>query len=118
MARTISYTIDREMIADRIIENEAVILNLDNGMYYSLNEIGTRVWQLLDEGKTGHDIAAALMREYTVKPETIKKDVETIITDLLKENSCNKLSVVKKRCPPKSKEKSRKETVLARPPTA
>ncbi|HNX81368.1 MAG TPA: PqqD family protein [Candidatus Omnitrophota bacterium] len=91
MTKTTCYTIDREIIADRIVENEAVILNLDNGMYYSLNGIGTRIWQLLDEGKTETAILEVLLREYSARPETLKSDVEKLIGDLLAEKLIKKI---------------------------
>ncbi len=90
MKPTHTYAIDRELIADRIVENEAVILNLDNGMYYSLNEIGTRVWQMVDTGKSSADIVKTLLQEYSVKPEILEKDVEAIITELLQEKLIKK----------------------------
>lgn len=80
-----SYSIDRENIADRIIENETVVLNLDNGMYYSLNEVGTHIWRFLDQGKSIDEIIAHLAAMYTVTQKNLTHDVATLIDELVKE---------------------------------
>jgi hypothetical protein len=33
----------------RELEGEAVLLNLETGVYFGLNEVGTRIWSLLQE---------------------------------------------------------------------
>ena len=35
------------------LTGEAVILNLRSGQYFSLNDVGTRIWNLIQEPKTG-----------------------------------------------------------------
>ena len=35
----------------RDLDGEAVILDLVSGTYFGLNEVGTRVWRLVDEGR-------------------------------------------------------------------
>lgn len=42
-----SYTIDRSVVVSEVIDGEAVIINLDSGRYYSLNETGSVVWGML-----------------------------------------------------------------------
>lgn len=37
------YRIDKDNVTHRILDGEAVILNLDSGDYYSLNEVGTKI---------------------------------------------------------------------------
>ena len=77
--------ITNETAAFRIIDNEAVILNLDNGIYYSLNEVGTKVWKLCTGSNSLRDITAAIVQEFEVQEEIVQRDVSEIISDLLKE---------------------------------
>jgi PqqD family protein of HPr-rel-A system len=67
----------------RIVEDEAVLLDLDSGEYHGLNPVGTRIWQLLSDGRSVGAICEALCREYDVPPETVREDVELLLTDLL-----------------------------------
>jgi hypothetical protein len=45
---------DRVVIPERLLVQqlncETVILDLDSGTYFGLDEVGTRVWQLLAQG--------------------------------------------------------------------
>ncbi len=45
-----SYAIDRSVVVSEIIDDEAVIINLDTGNYYNLNETGSLLWGLLLTG--------------------------------------------------------------------
>lgn len=79
------YTIDPDKIAWRIVDEEAIILNLDSGLYYSLDKIGTCVWQLLSKGKTIEDTTTVIAGEYEEKEQTIKDDLLDLISKLKKE---------------------------------
>lgn len=72
-----------EHVLVREIADEAVLLDLQNGRYFSLNEVGTRTWQLLSEchGKTDQ-ILAQLQTEYEVSQETLHTDFANLIVQL------------------------------------
>lgn len=71
--------------ASRVIEGEAIIINLDNGIYYSLNEVGTAIWELADGKSTIKEIADAVCKEYDVDYEEAEKDVLEVVNDLVRE---------------------------------
>ena len=50
------------------LNGEAVLLNLKNGVYYGLNEVGAEVWSLLQQPKTIPQIRDALLEMYDVEP--------------------------------------------------
>lgn len=79
------YKINKDKVASRIINGEAVLLNLDNGFYYSLNKTGSEVWQCLQEGKNTDEIIALLEKTYSQDEAKLKKDVTSLINDLAKE---------------------------------
>lgn len=68
-----------------VIDEEAVVLNLDSGHYYILNETGCRVWELLDGKNTITDIATQISQEYDVTKETLTFDIAKILAELLGE---------------------------------
>ena len=64
---------------------EAVILGLDSGQYYSLNDVGTRIWDLVQEPKAVLDVRDAILDEYEVEPERCEKELLDILKDMASE---------------------------------
>jgi hypothetical protein len=64
---------------------ESVLLNLANDQYYGLDEVGTRIWQLL---AVDGDVAGAVTRLHTeyegqVDGTTLRRDVDDLIDRLV-----------------------------------
>jgi hypothetical protein len=66
----------------RDLEGEAVILDLASGTYFGLNEVGTRIWRLVDEGRDASQIVDIMASEYQADRATIVRDVERLLDDL------------------------------------
>jgi len=64
------------------VEGEFVLLDLQGGGYYGLNEVGSRIWSLLQEGKTVKEVLEALLEEYDVSEERLKSDLVGFLTEL------------------------------------
>jgi hypothetical protein len=64
------------------LAGEVVLLELSTGVYYSLDEVGGRIWHLLLEGHTAPQIAEQLTQEYCVTSEQALGDVNRILADL------------------------------------
>jgi len=77
--------IDSESLVWRIIEGEAVILNLDSGCYYRLNPSGTQIWQMLEQKKDKGEIIKSLARQYSQSELKIRDDFESLLRDFKKE---------------------------------
>lgn len=71
-------------IAWRKVEEEAVLLDLDTSVYYSLDPIGCRIWELLEKKKDVPAIVAAIRSEYDVAEDRARKDVEKLVQGLLR----------------------------------
>jgi hypothetical protein len=67
------------------MESQVVILQYDSGTYYALNEVGARVWQLLEQGKTLREIVPMLLQEYNVGEAQLTQDLIKLVRDLQKE---------------------------------
>lgn len=85
------YTINKDTVVYRIIAGEAVMLNLENGYYYSLDEIGTKIWKALDNGESIDEILGELIDEYQVSDKQLKSDVIKLIARLEKAHLINKI---------------------------
>jgi hypothetical protein len=64
------------------LEDGAVILNVDTGIYYGLDRVGARIWELMGVGDTADNIVATLQTEYAVEPSVLRADVAALLTSL------------------------------------
>jgi hypothetical protein len=61
---------------------EEVVLNLMDGVYYGLNDVGAHIWSLLDEVPHARALCDRLAQAYDVDRETLEADVLTLLADL------------------------------------
>lgn len=61
-----------------------VLLDHKGGEYYGLDEVGTRIWQLVGEERSVAGIVDALETEYDAPRETLEADVRRILSELEK----------------------------------
>lgn len=62
--------------------HEAVILGADAGEYFGLNEVGARIWELVQQPVLVSEICAALCAEYEVQPAECERDVLELLGEL------------------------------------
>ncbi len=65
------------------VSGETVLLDLNNENYFGLNEVGTRIWQLLQEQSNLEKIYDILLEEYDVDGKQLRKDFDDIINQLI-----------------------------------
>lgn len=68
------------------LAGEAVILHLQDGIYYGLNPVGARVWQWLQEPKTVKDLISQMLDEYDVNVDQCERDLTSLLRDLSSRN--------------------------------
>jgi hypothetical protein len=66
----------------REIEGEAVLLHLGTGIYFGLNVVGTRIWQLLEAAQDAPAIVDTLAAEFDAERETIARDLGELLDAL------------------------------------
>ena len=64
------------------LNGEAVVLNLKSGKYFSLDAVGSHMWQLLAEHYDVATVYQSLLAEYEVDGETLRKDLFELIDNL------------------------------------
>ena len=72
-----------EQVLFQEVSDEIVLLDLSSEKYFGLDEVGTRVWVLLNEGKSERQILELLVDEYEVDRETLEKDVAELLGQLI-----------------------------------
>ena len=65
--------------------DEVAILDLKAGMYYGLDSVGARVWNLVQEPRTVEEIRNILTSEYEVDPYRCERDLIALLQRLLDE---------------------------------
>lgn len=70
----------RQMSAE--LAGESVVLNFDDGMYYSLNGIGARIWELIQDPHKVSDLLATLVNEYDVDTARCESDVIALLKEM------------------------------------
>ncbi|MEY4509453.1 MAG: hypothetical protein RLZZ450_1575 [Pseudomonadota bacterium] len=62
--------------------DEAVILGADAGQYFGLNEVGARIWELVQAPVQVRDLCATVCAEYEVTSDQCERDVLELLSDL------------------------------------
>lgn len=65
------------------VGGETVLLDLNSESYFGLDEVGTRVWQLLQESEDMQSVFETILTEYDVKEEQLRKDLKVLVEKLL-----------------------------------
>jgi hypothetical protein len=76
VVRVTANTLSRE------VHGETVLLQLDSGEYFGLDELGTRIWQLIGETGDLDRVQATLLAEYDVEAAVLAEDLERLIGEL------------------------------------
>jgi hypothetical protein len=66
-----------------VIEGESVLLNLKSESYFGLDQVGTRMWNLLTTSDSIQSAYEALLDEYDVGAERLRQDVRDLIEKLI-----------------------------------
>ena len=72
-----------EHVASRDLDGELVLLNYDSETYYGLDEVGTRMWEVLQEAPSIEAAIGRLLEEFDVTDERLREDVEQLVGRLV-----------------------------------
>lgn len=68
------------------IDGEVVMMSVENGEYYGLDEIGTRIWDLLENSLSVSELVDKLTEEFEVEKDDCTRDTLEFLNDLLARN--------------------------------
>ena len=80
----------RQDLVWREVDGEAVIISPDNKAMHVLNDVGSRIWILLDGEHSKEDILGIISAEYEDAGSTLEKDVSGYLEELLSMNLLEK----------------------------
>ena len=61
------------------VSGETVLLDLESENYFGLDEVGTRIWQLIKETNDLQAIYSTLLEEYDVSEDRLQQDLDTLL---------------------------------------
>jgi len=76
------YSVNTKALV-RTVDEEAVVLNLDDGQYYGLNAVATVIWEKLRDGQSLDEIVIAVLSDFDVAEDEARQDLEAVISEML-----------------------------------
>ncbi len=71
-----------ESVIYAVLDGEGVLLDTRTGVYFGLDAVGTRIWELLAPGATLDELVHQLLDEYDVDGQRLTTDVEVFVRTL------------------------------------
>jgi coenzyme PQQ synthesis protein D (PqqD) len=64
------------------LDGEMVILQLDSGVYFGLNGVGTSIWNYIQEQRSIEDVISQMMVEYKVARTICEREILTLLQNM------------------------------------
>ena len=68
------------------IDSRVVMMSVEQGKYYGLDSVGSRIWNLLEQPRRIMEVCAIIQDEFAVERETCERDVLEFIDRLVAVN--------------------------------
>ena len=88
MAAQKGISLDTSVVASKEqasadLGGEAAVLNLKNGIYYGLNPVGARIWNIIQTPRTVREVRDTLIDEYDVDSDRCERDLVALLEQLV-----------------------------------
>lgn len=67
------------------LDGETVLMNIEHGNYYGMDEVLSRIWALIEKPTLVSDLCKQVIQEYDVKQDVCEKEVLEVLNELEKE---------------------------------
>ena len=64
------------------MDGDAVILNLSDGVYYELNAVGARIWNLIQKPRRLDEVRDVILEEYEVERDQCECDIQGLFYEM------------------------------------
>ena len=78
--------VDESSVAGKVMDGEAIIIDLSTGIYYSADKVGGFIWSQIEGGSALGDIVDAVCTQYVIDPDQAKADVFGFVSQLVDAN--------------------------------
>ncbi len=69
-------------VMHRELDGEAVVLDLEAGLYFGLDGVGARIWQLIQEHGSLRKVHEILQQEFEASSEALERDLLQFVSRL------------------------------------
>jgi hypothetical protein len=77
---------NRNEITSKVMDGEAIMINLATGIYYSMDKVGGTIWEGVELEQRLDQILQSVVATYEVSVEQAAKDLESLVSQLREEN--------------------------------
>ena len=79
------FKVNSPKVIFEAFDDEVVLINLDNGNYYSMGESGLYIWRLIEQGAAISEILCWTAERFSESSSTIERAVNQFVQELLNE---------------------------------
>ena|ERR1035437_2665002 len=79
------FIVKKPDVVHETIDGETVIVNLENGVYYSLRNSGVDMWNLLEAGANLDELSEAMVGRFDGSPDVIRRAITELLVALQQE---------------------------------
>lgn len=80
------FRVNTPTVTHETIDGEAVIINLDSGNYYSLVDVGSFIWSLVEKGASANEVQNQVLKTYDGDATDVDRGVQELLAQLQQEN--------------------------------
>lgn len=80
------FRVNTPTVTHETIDGEAVIINLDSGNYYSLVDVGSFIWELVEKGASASELQELVLQTYQSNATDVDRGVQELLAQLQQEN--------------------------------
>ena len=89
-----TFSVSQEVLSQEV-SGETVLLDMQSESYFGLDEVGTRIWQLLQEKHSLQEVFDVMLEEYDVEEKQLEKDLNELLNKLIDEELVTIMSVAR-----------------------
>ncbi len=82
---TQSVIANTDIVASKVLDGEAILINLQTGVYYSFNPSAGLIWTIASGGVTAADASVLISRHFDTSAEAVVADVQAFLDSLRSE---------------------------------
>lgn len=68
------------------LDDEAILLNVESGIYFGLDPLGTLIWKRLGDGALEDEIFEEMLDQYEVDGDKLRSDISVFLATLAANN--------------------------------
>ena len=72
-----------ETVFAQEVDGEMVLLDMESENYFGLDEVGTSIWQAMQEKETLKEVLDLLLEQYEVEEEMLENDLSDFVGKLV-----------------------------------